>query len=399
MRLAAKDRIFDTIVDTNKLYVSMNTYFTIRKYKHKPQLAYVYLFATGNKQRERINIDLEIAAADWDKKARKLIENSKENQDKNLILDNYISKVTNIKTEFRLSDKPITPVLLRRELLNGMVRVNFVSFFKFALEEDRVNIEPSTFERYESVYKKLYEYNPEIIFAELELKFFNNIYRTYLAKVKKNGSVTINSNLIVLKKYLKKAVKYGIKIKFDPDEVLGGSTKGNRTYLTPTELKVLLQYYTSPFINSAYKLILGYFLFDCMTGMRISDLMKIERKELANKSISFINKKSKADQTLSLNKKAQWIVEECPDLFIVKFSEKHMNEEIKKIMRSCNIDKKVFFHVGRHTFATCFLRAGGSVQHLQKLLKHKNINDTMIYVHILEEEANEHIYLIDKLFD
>lgn len=396
---ANKDRIFDTVVDTTKLYVSMKSYFTIRKYKSKPGMGYVYLFVTGNKQRERINIDLEISLSDWDKKKKRLLENSKENLDKNLILENYLSKVTKIKTEFRLSDKVITPKLLKRELLDGLIRVNFVAFLKLAIEDDRANLEPGTYERYMAVYNKLYEYNPEVFFSEMNLNFFDK-YRTWLSETKGNIKSTINSNIIVLKKYLLRAVKYGIKIKFDANDVRGGNTNGNRTYLTPGELKRLFEYYESSFIHPSFKLVLGYFLFDCMTGLRIGDLMKIERRDLIEKEISWVNKKSKRDQYMLLNLKAQSILEQCDDLFVKKFSEKHLNEEIKKIMKVCNIDKSVSFHVGRHTFATCFLRpeVGGSVHHLQKLLKHRSINSTMIYVHILESEANEQVFALDKLF-
>ena len=85
-------------------------------------------------------------------------------------------------------------------------------------------------------------------------------------------------------------------------------------------------------------------------------------------------------------------------LFVTKFADQHMNDEIKKIMKVCSINKKVTFHVARHTFATCFLRAGGSVVKLQKLLGHASITQTMIYVHILDEEANEDIHLMDNLF-
>lgn len=399
MNISNKDRIFDTVVDTTKLYVSMKSYFTIRQYKSKPGYGYVYLFVTGNKQRERINIDLEILLSDWDNKKKKLLETSNENLDKNLILDNYMSKVTKIKTEFRLADKVITPKLLKRELLDGLIRVNFVAFFKAALEDDRATIERGTFERYEAIYNKLHEYNPEVYFSELTLTFFDK-YRNWLSQVKGNVKTTINSNIIILKKYLLKAVKYGIKIKFDANDIKGGNTNGNRTYLTPGELKRLFEYYESSFIHPSFKLVLGYFLFDCMTGLRIGDLMKIERRELLENEISWVNKKSKRDQYMLLNLKAQSIVNECPELFIKKFSEKHLNEEIKKIMKACNIEKPVSFHVGRHTFATCFLRpeVGGSVHHLQKLLKHRSINTTMVYVHILESEANEQVFALDKLF-
>ncbi|MFV8354970.1 tyrosine-type recombinase/integrase [Flavobacterium sp. XS1P32] len=62
------------------------------------------------------------------------------------------------------------------------------------------------------------------------------------------------------------------------------------------------------------------------------------------------------------------------------------------------MQKKVTFHVPRHTFATSFLRAGGQVEKLQLLLGHSDIKQTMIYVHIVQADANAEIFLLDNLF-
>lgn len=48
-------------------------------------------------------------------------------------------------------------------------------------------------------------------------------------------------------------------------------------------------------------------------------------------------------------------------------------------------------HVGRHTFATTYVRNNGSVFRLQKLLGHDDIKSTMTYVHLIEMEALEGI--------
>ena len=64
-----------------------------------------------------------------------------------------------------------------------------------------------------------------------------------------------------------------------------------------------------------------------------------------------------------------------------------MNRQIKTIAKTCGITKKISFHVGRHTFATNFLRAGGDVISLQNLLGHSSVKQTMIYVHIVESEV------------
>ncbi|MNY74644.1 Tyrosine recombinase XerD [compost metagenome] len=67
-------------------------------------------------------------------------------------------------------------------------------------------------------------------------------------------------------------------------------------------------------------------------------------------------------------------------------------------MAILKIQKKVTFHVARHTFATSFLRAGGQVEKLQLLLGHSDINQTMIYSHIVQADANAEVFLIDNLF-
>ncbi|WP_278035921.1 tyrosine-type recombinase/integrase [Flavobacterium nitratireducens] len=99
-----------------------------------------------------------------------------------------------------------------------------------------------------------------------------------------------------------------------------------------------------------------------------------------------------------MNIKAREIVEHEPLLFEKKYADQHINDELKKIMLILKIHKKVTFHVARHTFATSFLRAGGQVEKLQKLLGHSDISQTMIYVHIVQADANKEVFLLDNLF-
>ena len=43
---------------------------------------------------------------------------------------------------------------------------------------------------------------------------------------------------------------------------------------------------------------------------------------------------------------------------------------------------KLGAHLLRHTFATHYIDCGGGVAHLQRILGHKSIDTTMIYVHL-----------------
>lgn len=391
------DRLFDTMIDTKKMFVSVKTNFKIRDYKNSSGLSPVTLHITGYGLRERIQLDVNIDAKYFDCAKQRMKPIRKEFEDINLILDNYIAKITEIKTVYRLSNKRITPEIIKSELLGGMTRVNFVAFFKQALESEKTkNHSQGTLDRYESIYNKLKEFNSNIPFHTIDEKWFEK-YRIW-AKKRGNIASTINGNVIALKKFLRIAEKAGVRLAFNLDDIAGGSTHGSRTYLSPWEIQKLYEYFNSNFINQTNKLILGYFLFSCMTGLRISDVQSIERYDVKYNEVSFVNTKSSKDQFSILNKKAQEVIDNCPLLFIEKFADQTINDELKKIIKLCGIKKHVSFHVARHTFATMALRAKIPITDVQVLLKHRDIKTTMIYAHIIESEANEKVFAIDNLF-
>ena len=132
--------------------------------------------------------------------------------------------------------------------------------------------------------------------------------------------------------------------------------------------------------------------------MRIGEIQKLNRNQLTEDYISFIGNKRNKDKSISLIDLAKKVINHEPNLFIDKLTDQYLNREIKIILRNLGITKKISFHVSRHTFATNFIRAGGTVEKLQKLLGHSKIETTMIYVHIVNSEANEDIFRLDNYY-
>lgn len=392
MNFASTDLIFDTLIDTEKIFVSVRNYFTLRKFNEYSQ---IYLTITGDGQRERINLDLRIKTKYWNSKINRLntADNEKINSDINLILDSIEAKIFGIKTAYRLSERYLSPKKLREEFSNNMPRVSFISFFKKALESERNFLEYGSYKRHLAVYRKLKEFKPDVTFIEIDLKYIQD-YKEW-CKSKGNASTTISSNIASIKKFLSIAQKNSIKLKISLDEIKVGNTKGNRTSLTQIELKRVFNYYTSDFINSESKLVLGYFLFACMTGMRISDIQNLKRIDVIDTQINFVSKKTKTDQSIMLNEMARKIVNIEPNLFEKKLSDQYINRLLKTVFKNLGIRKKISFHTSRHTFATSYLRAGGKIEKLKLLLGHSKIETTMIYSSIVASEANEDIFRLD----
>lgn len=73
-----------------------------------------------------------------------------------------------------------------------------------------------------------------------------------------------------------------------------------------------------------------------------------------------------------------------------QMNQKSISRIGKELFKKIGIDsKRCSFHSLRHTSATLNLINGGTIQETQQLLRHKNINTTMIYAHNLERENNK----------
>jgi len=395
--MVAQEAIFDTRVDTKKLFVSVKTKFIPRSYQNKEGLSLLYLHITGNQQRNRIPLDIYVRVKDFCPKEQRLKTTDGHSKDLNLIIDNLQSKITSIKTTYRLANKKLDVDSLTEEFINGIPRINFFAFADWFLQKQKGQLAKGTYEKQFYMLAKWKRYKTTLYFTELDQKFILN-FRQWMSNMG-NNKTTVESNIATLKKFLNAAKKQGILLPIDVDDIKVGSTTGNRTDLKPSEVNRLYEYYKSSFINDQNRLVLGYFLFSCFTGLRVSEVLSIHRSQFDEGFFEYFEKKKDRMQRRNINESTRTLLSYCDGLFIEKKDPIYMNRQIKIIANTCGITKKISFHVGRHTFATNFLRAGGDVVSLQNLLGHSNIKQTMIYVHIVESEVNEKVFIIDKLFN
>ncbi len=76
------------------------------------------------------------------------------------------------------------------------------------------------------------------------------------------------------------------------------------------------------------------------------------------------------------------------------------NDSLKRISKLIDSlkEKKVTFHLARHTFATLFLSEGVPLESLSKMMGHKNIATTQIYAKILNEKVGKDMQKVSHKF-
>lgn len=389
---------FVTGIDTKKNIVPIQAKLRIRKdHLNATGEGRFYLHVTGDGIRDRIGLDIYAKPEHFDNLSQTLSKEDPDHRTKNLVLDNYKSRTTGIKVAFHLTDRVLTVEAFVHEFLNGVPRTDFISFSEAYIELNKSTLANGTYRRYQSVIKKLRKYKKTIPFANLTLNEIKRLQK-WMADCG-NAQTTIQSNLRAIKTFLNGAKKSGINLSLNPDELKISRSRTTIIELDIREIKKLRAYAESQFINPAHKLICCYYLFSAYTGLRFSEVFYLERDSFENEVFKYYEQKKDRFQSKPITNSIRELLNLEPDLFVKKFTNEYINRELKVVARNCQIKKKITFHTARHSFATNFLRLGGNVVDLQKLLGHSKITQTMEYVHLIEQETNTALFLMDELLE
>jgi integrase/recombinase XerD len=371
----------------------LNCKIRLKKDRQKVDGTYsVHIQISLNRVVRKFPLAFSVLEKDFDLKNQKIKSSNKFYKDYNLYIEKKLADINTIEVNYRLSNKNITLDLLIQEMTNPTAKIDFIKFWTDEMINQKKVLKNGTYKQQLSSLKKVKNFRETLFFYEIDLKFFNELKNHCKVKLK-NSDVTVSTLVKNFKKYLHIANEKGMQTPLKYYNIKNKTHKSNRTFLLPDEIKKLYDYWNSTYINDVYKNILSRFLFSCFTGLRFSDVERLTSENFANNSVVFTAEKTGKFQRIKLNDTALQMIND--DFFIINSTNQHTNRELKDIAKSCGITKKVTYHVSRHTFATNFLLCGGRLENLQKILAHSKIEETMIYVHIVDQIKNDEIMNMD----
>ncbi len=286
---------------------------------------------------------------------------------------------------------------------NFKSKANFIDYFKYLTQKkttrgNKIN--------WHSTIQYLVNYAGNDVQFKTVDKAFCEGFKTYLdtAKGKTNkllGTNTKSNYFSKFKAVLNNAVKDGI-ISISPANGIANYNhiEAQREYLSIDEVKALAK------TPCRYTVLKNAFLFSCLTGLRFSDVQKLQWQDVQNLNdgwhITFRQKKTKGLEYLDINQQARQLMgtlgKPNETIFTNLRYNVYFNKELQKWVKDAGISKQITFHCARHTFAVMQLTLGTEIFTVSKLLGHENLKTTQVYAKIIDVKKREAVNKIPEIF-
>lgn len=272
---------------------------------------------------------------------------------------------------------------------------NFTQYFK-NLVKHKFEINDKSRFKWRSAYNHFHLFtNKTVEFEDINVDLLEK-YKSYLlAKVSQNYA---RDMFTYLNSTLKKAYKSEI-IDKNPMDLLDSKisqAETKRTFLLIDEIKT---FEAAECPNQETK---KAFLFCCFTGLRYSDVKTLTwdqiEKENGGYVLYFHQQKVNTEERIFLPKQALKYIGKRKKGKVFKVPQKkYVSLHMREWAKNAGINKKVTFHVSRHTFATLALTYDIDLKTVSTLLGHKDIRTTEIYGKIIDKKKEEAVKKLPEL--
>ncbi|HNW89864.1 MAG TPA: tyrosine-type recombinase/integrase [Bacteroidales bacterium] len=313
------------------------------------------------------------------------------------------------KKNLTLSDKYFKNWFSNQQSENPYKDNDFFSLFDIYLEAIKPGLAPNTIKGYTTVRNFLEKFETDSHY----LLDFNSINNIFLDELKKYAFTDHNFShnyfvkvVKVLKSFLQWAEERDVKISEHYKKFSFKEKDKDIIFLTLPELMKLNDYkFETKRLNNARDL----FCFGCYTGLRISDIVSLEKEHIQGKRIVKMIQKSRKTSEIPLNKFALKILKkhsDLPDRPLPTISAQKLNVYIKDCCKIAEINtptvttiykggkeeelmlpkyKLITSHTARKTFLTTSIILGMNYMAAKGISGHKKEKDFNRYVKVVEE--------------
>jgi site-specific recombinase XerD len=216
-------------------------------------------------------------------------------------------------------------------------------------------------------------------------------WKLYLEKIR--GQNTVRGYVICLRVVLRYLHNRGLDV-LDPSSIpVPKREQRVPGFITKEDVALLIR--SSSRLRSKGIIALLY-----SSGIRISELISLNREDIKDDSFTVVGKGGKA-RLCFVDERAKRLIssylatrkDNHPALFISQYGSRMSSTNIQMIMKvartNAGITSNVTPHTLRHSFATNLLRSNMNMRYVQELLGHASLQTTQMYTHVVNEDLKE----------
>lgn len=243
----------------------------------------------------------------------------------------------------------------------------------------------------------------DIPFSALDRSFIDK-FDLYLRTERKLAPNTIELYMSRLHTVINKAIAAGI-ISADPFAGYEPPRPERKwRYLTKEELKRLM---TTPLSVPRLYLVRDLFLFSCYTGISYGDMCRLTTANLETADdgttwVKAAREKAGVSFEIPLLDLPRHIINKYRDIMpdgrlLSMYGNSELNKGLKLLAAACGIDRKLTFHMARHTYATeITLSHGVPMETVSRMLGHSRVDTTQIYAQVTDNKIDTDTQLLNE---
>lgn len=137
------------------------------------------------------------------------------------------------------------------------------------------------------------------------------------------------------------------------------------------------------------------------SGIRLSEFIALNRDSIKDRVFS-VKGKGKKCRICFIDERTEDLMNEylktrndnsaalvVSNLYKQRMTPTNIQLLIRNSAKRAGITRRVTPHMLRHSFATNFIRNNGNIRYLSRMLGHSNVNTTMMYTHVVDNDLQE----------
>ncbi len=279
--------------------------------------------------------------------------------------------------------------------------VSSIAFVEQLIEKKKETTSENNVSNWKSLLAHLRRFTSSNLKLSEVDEIFLNQFRDYLLtkNLSRAGKPLARNSAASYFDRIKSAIKEAHRLKLIPENPASrvpsiSTVESKREFLTTDEVQSLFR------TPCHYPVLKRSFLFSVLTGLRFSDVQALRWGNVRHSKehghhLAFQQQKTKAHEILPINNQALKLLgDRLPDdkpVFERLIYSVHWNEMLGRWIKAAGINKHITFHCARHTHATLLLAGGTDIYTVSKMLGHKQVQTTAIYLKVLDESKREAI--------